>query len=240
MDQENNGNLSTGHLHVDSVLWLPVVTLLFASLLPHCCRTWGIFTQIKCVGGFKVQKLLHWSNLTLWAKGVKVQWHNEMLQLVTSRAAVDGQVLFLALLCPMHSKVHCWDCLPAHWIYCWLYMPRLPNPVFSWWNEQISSLPRVISHQLPVPGFGQPVKAIAQDVAAAHATASWGHRCELSARWGPRAGEQLWKGFNNYIIYTHYCTFEWQQMHEINLWTWDERRIRKPHPNKNFSNLHRW
>ena len=34
--------------------------------------------------------------------------------------------------------------------------------------------------------FGQHVEVIAWSQVAAHATASWSHRCELSARWGPR------------------------------------------------------
>ena len=59
------------------------------------------------MSGLKVEKLLHWNDPTLSAKEAEVQRHNEMLGLIASIAAVNSQVFFHALTCPiaLHSPL---------------------------------------------------------------------------------------------------------------------------------------
>ena len=131
LGKETSDHWSKGYLCASLWLWLPVITFTchFAMLLS--LQVFG--EEEKCsLTGYTdkpvqeiFRKSLHRDNPTLSASEGRVQWYDKSSRLKTTFGVVDGQVFFGALMCSMHSTMHCWTAFLAVESYCWFPLPNL-------------------------------------------------------------------------------------------------------------------
>ena len=186
LGKETNDHWSKGHLHAGLWLQLPVITFTycFATLLllhvlweEEKCRLTGYTDKTCGEKYFKVGKSLHRDNPTLSASEVWVQWYDESSWLETTLAAVDGQVFFGALMCHMHSTMHCWTAFMFIEPYCWFPLPNLPEQ-----SSHAMLSKTCLTEGLRPLGYtwsSLPVKWFTWVWPLSHAMSTWTHRWEL-------------------------------------------------------------